>query len=213
MRRWIEGRDGERMQAAGTWRKWIPIIVMIAWIYVGSSLLQNEAPNAIRYTILGAVIGITEVLIGLSIAAGQVFPFATGLVFLGMLLLSIPLFHAGFLTFPPDHWKLAVALAGSAALLLSSWIRRTLRYLSIPHRFEYFDRRPESKLGLASREDLQILIKLNRNFDFLRKRRCTVIIRHPRGSARNGADVLKRDSERRERHSVEHDHKLPFWVR
>jgi hypothetical protein len=155
------------MRAAGTSRKWIPIIVMVGWIYVGSSLLENAASNAIKYTLLGAVIATTEVLIGLSIAAGQVFPFALGLVFLGTLLSSIPLFHAGSFTFPPDHWKVAGALAGSAALLLSPWIRRMVRRLSILHGFEYFDGRPEPKLGLASKEDLQILIRLDHDFDFL----------------------------------------------
>jgi uncharacterized membrane protein YphA (DoxX/SURF4 family) len=206
--RWIEGRDGDIMQAAGTWRKRIPIIVMILWIYVGSSLLRHAASAAIRYPILGAVTGITEVLVGLSIAAGQVFPFAAGLIFLGTLLSSIPLFHSGSFAFPPDHWRLAVALAGSAALMLSPWIRRMVGRLSVLHRPEYLDGRSESKLGCASREDVQIMIKLDPDFDTLRKPRCSVTIRHLGESARSAAEIHKRDSDR-----AEHDHKLPFWVR
>lgn len=200
------------MKPASGWRRWIPIFVMIAWIYAASSLLQNAAPNTVTYTLLGGVIGITGVLVGLSIATGQFFPFAVGLIFLGTLLSSIPLFHAGSFTFPPDHWKVAVALAGSGALLLSPWIGRTVRRLSMLHAFNSLDGRAEPKSGPASREDVQILIRLDSGLDLMPNQRCTVTIRRPRESVRTD-EVVKSDSESGGWRSAEHDHKMPFWVR
>lgn len=156
------------MQAANTWRKWIPIVVMVSWIYVGSNLLQNATSAAVNYILLGGTIGVTEVLIGQSIATQQLFPFAAGLIFIGTLLSSIPLFHAGSVSLPPDHWKIAVALAGSTALLFSPRIKRMIRHLSIFHGLEFLHGKPESILGPTSRGDVQIRIRLDRTFDFLR---------------------------------------------
>lgn len=186
---------------------------MVAWIYAASNLLQNAAPDAVKYTLLGGVIGITGVLVGLSIAAGQFFPFAAGLIFLGTLLSSIPRFHTGSFTFPPDHWTIAVALAGSTALLLSPWIRRMAQRLSILQQLASLDRRQESKPERDSKEDVRILIRLDRGFDFFRKPRCTVTIRHPKESARSTAHMLANTSEHSQRRPALHDHKLPFWVR
>ncbi len=129
--RLIEDRDGAMMKLAGTWRKWVLILAMIAWIYAANSMLQNVASPSVKYILIGAVIGITVVLIGLSIAAEQVFPFAAGLILLETLLSSIPLFHDGSFSFHPDHWKIAVALAGAASLLLSRWIRRVVHHLCV----------------------------------------------------------------------------------
>ena len=201
------------MKLAGTWRKWIPILVMIAWIYTASKSLQTEASAAIKYTLLGGVIGITEVLVGLSIAAGQVFSFAAGLIFIGTLLSSIPLFHAGSFKFPPDHWKIAVALAGTAALLLSPWLRRMVQRLFILQQLDLLDRRQEPKLGRDSGEHANILIRLDRGFDFLLTPRCTVTIHHPKKGARCAAHAVENASDRSERRPSLHDHKLPFWVR
>jgi hypothetical protein len=209
----IEGRDGSMMKPAGTWRKWIPIVVMVLWIYVASGLLLNAVSATVNHGFLGGIIGVTVVLIGLSIAAGQVFPFAAGLIFLGTLLSSIPLLHAGSFSFPPDHWKIGVVLAGSAALFLSPWIKRMIGHLSILHRFAFLDEEPEPKVGRDSKEDVQILIRLNRGFDFWRKPRCTVTLRYPRKGARGAAEMLKDDTDRRERRSAEHNHKMPFWIR
>jgi uncharacterized membrane protein YphA (DoxX/SURF4 family) len=208
----VEDRDGVMMKPAGKWRRWIPIVVMIAWIYAASSLLQNAASAATKYTILGGVIGITEVLVGLSIAAGQVFPFAAGLIFLGTLLSCLPLSHAGSFSFPPDHWKIAVALAGSVALFLSPWIRRMVQRLST-QQLASLDERQEPKRGRDSREDVRILIRLDRGFDFFRKSRCTVTILHPKESERSAAHALEKASKRSERRPSLPDHKLPFWVR
>jgi hypothetical protein len=118
------------MKLAGTWRKWIPIIAMIAWIYAASRTPQNVASPSVKYTLVGAAIGSTVVLIGLSIAAEQIFPFAAGLIFLRTLLSSISLFHTGSFSVPPDHWKIAVALAGAATLSLSPCIRSHLQQTS-----------------------------------------------------------------------------------
>lgn len=203
------------MKPAGTWRKWIPIIVMVSWIYVASGLLQNAASAAVKYALLGGVIGITEVLIGLSIAAGQVFPFAAGLTFLGTLVSSIPLFHAGSLSFPPDHWKIGVALAGSAALMSAPWIRRMLQCLSIRGGRESLDGKAELKLGGDSRnEGIGIMIRLDSHgLAFIRKPRCIVTVRHPRKRACGALQTLGKTSDQSERRTREHDHKLPFWIR
>jgi hypothetical protein len=211
--RLIEDRDGATMKLAGTWRKWVLILAMIAWIYAANSMLQNVASPSVKYTLIGAVIGITVVLIGLSIAAEQVFPFAAGLILLGTLLSSIPLFHDGSFSFHPDHWKIAVALAGAASLLLSRWIRRVVHHLCVLYRLACFEEKSESTLG-DERDDVQILIRFNRGFDSLWKPRCTVTIRHPRNSARNAAQAnLWNASGRSGRAPNLHDHKLPFWVR
>ncbi|HEU5352550.1 MAG TPA: hypothetical protein VFU55_13225 [Terracidiphilus sp.] len=209
----IEDGNDAMLKPAGTWRKWIPTIVMVSWVYVASSLLLYEASATVNCILLGGIIGFTVVLIGLSIAVGQVFPFATGLIFLGTLLSSISLLDAGSFSFPPDHWKIGVVLAGSAALVLSPWIRRIIKHPSILHRRVFLDEKPEPRVERDSKGDVQILIKLDRNFDFLRKPRCIVTIRSPRRSARSAGEMLKSDSDRRERPSAEHDHKLPFWVR
>lgn len=203
------------MKPAGTWRKWIPIIVMVSWIYVASGLLQNAASATVKYALLGGVIGITEVLIGLSIAAGQVFPFAAGLIFLGTLVSSIPLFHAGSLSFPPDHWKIGVALAGSAALMSAPWIRRMLQRLSIRSGRESVDGKAELKLGGDSRDEgIGIMIRLDSHgLELMRKARCIVTIRHPRQRTCGALQTLGKTSCRSEQHTGEHDHKLPFWIR
>ena len=201
------------MKLAGTWRKWVPIIAMIAWIYAASSMLQNVASPSVKYTLIGAVIGITVVLIGLSIAAEQVFPFAAGLIFLGTLLSSIPVLHAGSFSFPPDHWKIAVALSGAATLLLSLWIRRVVQHLCLLYRLARFEEKLESTLG-DERDDVQILIRFDRGFDSLWKPRCIVTIRHPRKSATSAAQAnLWNASGRSRRAPGLHDHKLPFWVK
>jgi hypothetical protein len=212
--RWRKSKvaTGAMMGPAGTWRKWIPIIVMISWIYVGSSLLQNVASATVNNIFLGGIIGVTVVLIGLSIAAEQVFPFAAGLIFLGTLLSSIPLLHDGSFSFPPDHWKICVVLAGSAALFLSPWIRRMVEHLSIFHWLVFLDEKPDLKAARDSKEDVQILIRLDRGLFFLRKPRCTITIRHPGKSARSGAETFKSDSDLCEQRSADQDHKLPFWV-
>jgi hypothetical protein len=203
------------MKPAGTWRKWIPIIVMVSWIYVASGLLQNAASATVKYALLGGVIGITEVLIGLSIAAGQVFPFAAGLIFLGTLVSSIPLFHAGSLSFPPDHWKIGVALAGSAALMSAPWIRRMLQRLSIRSGRESLDGKAELKLGGDSRDEgIGIMIRLDSHgLELVRKPRCIVTIRHPRQRTCGALQTLGKTSCRSEQHTGKHDHKLPFWIR
>ncbi len=203
------------MKPAGTWRKWIPIIVMVSWIYVASGLLQNAASATVKYALLGGVIGITEVLIGLSIAAGQVFPFAAGLIFLGTLVSSIPLFHAGSLSFPPDHWKIGVALAGSAALMSAPWIRRMLQRLSIRSGRESLDGKAELKLGGDSRDEgIGIMIRLDSyGLELVRKPRCIVTIRHPRKRACGALQTLEKTSDQSERRTGEHDRKLPFWIR
>lgn len=203
------------MKPAGTWRKWIPIIVMVSWIYVASGLLQNAVSAAVKYALLGGVIGITEVLIGLSIAAGQVFPFAAGLIFLGTLVSSIPLFHAGSLSFPPDHWKIGVALAGSAALMSAPWIRRMLQRLSIHGGRESLDGKAELKLGGDSRDEgIGIMIRLDSHgLELMRKPRCIVTIRHPRKRACGALQTLGKTSDQSERRTGGHDHKLPFWIR
>jgi hypothetical protein len=201
------------MKLAGTGRKWIPIIAMIAWIYAASSMLQNVASPSVKYTLIGAVIGITVVLIGLSIAAEQVFPFAAGLIFVGTLLSSIPLFHAGSFSFPPDHWKIVVALFGAAALLLSAWIRRVVQHLCVCYRLELFEEKSESTLG-DERDDFQILIRLNRGFNSFWTPRCTVTIRHPGKSAGSAAQAdIWNVSGRSERTPGLREHKLPYWVK
>ena len=201
------------MKPPVAWRKWIPIIAMVSWIYVASSLLRYAASATVNYILVGGIIGFTIVLIGLSIAGKQVFPFAAGLIFLGTLLSSISPLHAGSFSFPPDHWKIAVVLAGGAALFLPPWIRSMVEHLSIPHRLVFLDEKPELKVGRDSNEDVQILIRLDRGFDCLRKPQCTVTVRHPKKSARTAAETYKSDSDRLEQRSAEHDHKLPFWVR
>lgn len=65
--------------ATRRWGRWILIALMIFWIYMGSSVLQSTSSVAFKFILLGGVLAITEALIGISIAMGEVFPFALGL--------------------------------------------------------------------------------------------------------------------------------------
>jgi len=185
-------------------------MAMIAWIYAASTMLPNVASPSVKYTVVG---GITLVLIGLSIAAEQVFPFAAGLIFLGTLLSSIPLFQPGSFSFPPDNWKIAVALAGAATLSVSPWIRRVVQHLCVFYRPELFEDKSESTFG-DERDDVQILIRINRGFDSLWRPRCTVTIGYPTTGARSStqADFLNVSGGSGQAPGL-NDHKLPFWVK
>ena len=201
------------VRVAHTWGKRCSTVAMIAWIYAVSSMLQNVESLPVRYTLIGAVIVFTVVLIGLSIAAEQLFPFAAGLVFLGTLLSSISLFHVGSLSFPPDYWKMVVALSGAVILSLSPNIRSVAQHLSALYQLELFEERSESTIGDA-RGDVQILIRLNHGFARLVMPRCTVTIRHPRKNAPNAAPAdLWNASGHGERDPGLRDHGLPFWVK
>ena len=210
----IENRADALMKPTGTWGKWILIIAMVSWIYVASSLLRYTASATVNYILLGGIIGFTVVLIGLSIAREQLFTFAAGLIFLGTLLSSISLLHAGSFSFPPDHWKIAVVLASGAALFLSPWIKSTVEHLSFVHRRELLDEEAEPHCEFDPRdEDVEILIRLDgRGIDVLRKARCIVTIQHTRKCVCN-TSALGNASERGGQHTGLHDHKLPFWVK
>ena len=84
--------------------------------------------------------------------------------------------------------------------------------LSVFHGFVFLGEKPELKAASDSKEDVQILIRLDRGFFFLRKPRCTVTIRHPGKSACSGAETFKSDSDLREQRSADQDYKLPFWI-
>lgn len=209
----VEGRDGAMMKPGATWRNWILILVMIAWIYLASSLLKSAASPAVKYTVLG-VIGITEILIGLSIAVEQVFPFAVGLLFLGTLPTNLQLFHVSSFTFPSDRSEIAVVPAAIVALLLSPWIGRVIHRLSFVGRFELLDREEEPPCRCDPRdEDVEILIRLDHlGVDLLRKPRCIVTIRH-RSKFACSTPTSVNASGCRGQHAGLHDHKLPFWIK
>jgi hypothetical protein len=209
----IENRADALMKPTGTWRKWILIIAMVSWIYVASSLLRYTASATVNYILVGGIIGFTVVLIGLSFAREQLFTFAAGLIFLGTLLSSISPLHAGSFRFPPDHWKIAVVLAGGAALSLSPWIKRTVEHLSFVDRPESLDEEAEPRCEFDPRdEDVEILIRLDsRGVELFPKARCIVTIQYPRKCACN-TPAHGNTSERGGQHTGLHDHKLPFWV-
>lgn len=210
----IKNRDDAMMKPTGTWRRWVPIFAMLSWIYVASSLLRYAASAAVNYILVGGIIGFTVVLIVLSIAGEQFFTFAAGLIFLGTLLSSISLLHAGSFRFPPDHWKIAVVLAGGAALFLSPWIKRTVEHLSFVDRPELLDEEAEPDCEFDPRdEDVEILIRLDsRGVELLPKTRCIVTIQHPRKCACN-TPAHGNTSEHGGQHTGLRDHKLPFWVK
>ena len=211
----IEGRDGAMMNPPVAWRKWIPIIAMVSWIYVASSLLRYAASATVNYILVGGIIGFTVVLIGLSIAGEQLFTFAAGLILLGTLLSSISPLHAGSFSFPPDHWKIAVVLAGGAALFLSPWIKSTVGHLSFFDRPELLDEEAEPHCEFDPRdEDVEILIRLdNRGVDLLRNARCIVTIQNPRKCGATNAAELGNAFKIGGQDTGLHDHRLPFSVK
>lgn len=197
-----------------TWKEWLLVALMISWIYLASGLLQSTSSEILKFILLGGVLAITEVLIGISIAMGEVFPFVLGLVFFGALLSNIPFLHLGALDFPPDHWKLLVALAGCAMLICSQWINQVSGRLPLPRGF----RRPKVETSdfIADPPDQKVEITVrmaHREFAIPPQRRCIVSIRQPRKSVSSVEAAPGNTSHGGIPRHEERDHKLPFWVK
>lgn len=172
--------------ATRPWGRWILIALMILWIYMASSVLESTSSVALKFVLLGGVLAITEALIGTSIAMGEVFSFALGLVFIGVLLSNIPFLHLGALKIPPDHWKLAVALAGCGMLISSRWINDTAERLPLFHGFKIpkpvtRDSGPDSKS-----QKVETTVRVARVDSTVSPRRERIVrIRHPNNSPWN----------------------------
>jgi hypothetical protein len=78
-----EKRDVQMICTTHTRKGWLLFALMISWIYLASRLFQRASSEVLKFTLLGGVPVITEALIGISIAMGEVFPFALGLAFFG----------------------------------------------------------------------------------------------------------------------------------
>jgi uncharacterized membrane protein YphA (DoxX/SURF4 family) len=210
----IEKWDVQMIRTTHTWKRWLLVGVMISWIYLASSLLQSASSEVLKFTLLCGVLAITEVLIGISIAAGEVFPFALGLVFFGTLLSYIPFFHLHSFNFPPDHWKLAVALAACAVLINSRWINQVAEHLALPHGFKTTKVETSDSIPDPPDQKVEITVRMaRREFAILPRRRCIVSIRHPRKSAPIVKEALENTSAGGIWKHQDRDHKLPFWVR
>ena len=210
----IEKRDVQMIRTTHTWKGWLLVALMISWIYLASRLLQSASSEVLKFTLLGGVLAITEVLIGISIAAEEVFSFALGLVFIGTLLSYIPFFHLHSLNFPPDHWKMAVALAGCAMLICSRWINQIAEHLPLPHGFRTPKVETSDFIPDPPDQKVEITVRMaHREFAIPPGRRCIVSIRQPRKSASSVEAALGNTSDGGIRRHEEHDHKLPFWVK
>jgi len=201
-------------RATRTWGRWILIALMILWVYMASSVLQSTSSVALKFILLGGVLAITEALIGISIAMGEVFPFALGLVFFGVLLSNVPFLHLGALNFPPDHWKLVVALAGCGMLIASRWINDIAQRLPFFHGFKIptpvtRDSGPDSR-----GQKVEITVRVARLGSSISSRRERVVrIRHPKKSPWHAEQCAENTSDAEVTKYSEPDHKLPFWVR
>lgn len=199
----IEKRDVQMIRTTHTWKEWLLVALMISWMYLASGLLQSASSEVLKFTLLGGVLAITEVLIGISIAMGKVFPFALGLVFFGTLLSYIPFVHLHSLNFPPDHWKMAVALAACAMLISSRWINQIAEHLPLPHAFKRLKVETSDFIPDPPDQKAEITVGMtHREFAIPPGRRCIVSIRQPRNAPDGG---IRRHEER--------DHKLPFWIK
>jgi hypothetical protein len=201
-------------RATRTWKRWILIALMILWIYIASSVLENTSSAALKYILLGGILAITEALAGISIAIGAIFPFALGLVFFGVLLSNIPFLHLGALNLPPDHWKLVVALAGCGMLISSRWINDIRERFPFFHGFKML--RPVTRdSGPDSRgQKVEITVRVARVDSSISPRRERIVrIRHPKKSLRNAEQCAESTSDGGVSKYNEPDHKLPFWVR
>lgn len=197
-----------------TWKGWLLVALIISWIYVASRLLQSASSEVLKFTLLGGVLAITAVLIGISIAAGEVFPFALGLVFFGTLLSYIPFFHLHSLNFPPDHWKMAVVLAGCAMLICSRWINRIAEHLPLPHAFKRLKVETSDFIPDPPDQKAEMTVRMaHREFAIPSGRRCIVSIRQPRKSASSMEVAFRNASDGGIRRHEERDHKLPFWIK
>jgi len=210
----LDGKAQNNGEGYSHRKKWILVALMILWIYLASSVLQSTAPAALKFILLGGVLAITEALIGISIAMGEVFPFALGLVFFGALLSNIPFMQLGTLNFPPDHWKLVVALAGCGMLILSLWINDIAERRPLFHGFKISkpvtrDSGPDSRS-----QKVEITLRVARLGSFISSRRERIVrIRHPQKSPWNAEPSRENMSDGEVRKYNEPDHKLPFWVR
>ena len=201
-------------RATRTWKRWVLITLMILWIYSASSVLESASSVALKYILLGGVLAITEALVGISIAMGEVFPFALGLVFFGVLLSNIPFLHLGALNFPPDHWKLAVALAGCGMLICSRWINDIAERLPFFHGFKMPKPVTRDSGPDPRGQKVEITVRVARVDSSISPRRERIVrIRHPNRSQRNGEQCAESTSDGGVSKYNEPDHKQPFWVR
>lgn len=187
-----------------SWTGWILIALMIAWMYLASRVLQAASSDALKFTLLGALLAITGVLIGISIAAEEIFPFALGLVFFGTLLSNIPLFRLQSLQFPPDHWKMAIALAGCGMLICSRWIHKIAERLPPFH-----NATTSHSIPLPSDPKVEITVRLAH-------RGLSIVPRRRRVRTSNASHVdhkIGNASAGSEGRYDKRDHKVPFWVR
>lgn len=202
-------RHNTMTRAARTWRRWTLIALMIAWIYLASSVLQGVASIALNFTLLGVFLAVTEVLTGISIAAGEVLPFALGLVFFGTLLSNIPFFHLQLVNVPPDHWKIAVALAGCAMLIGSRWINEVIEHLPLLREFKTSNTGISHSIPNPSDHKIEITVRVaHRGFSIFPRRR-----RVRRSNASHVDEKIVHASGGSEMRYDRHDHKVPFWVR
>lgn len=201
-------------RATRTWKRWVLITLMILWIYSASNVLESTSSVALKFILLGGVLAITEALVGISIAMGEVFPFALGLVFFGVLLSNIPFLHLGALNFPPDHWKLAVALAGCGMLISSRWINDIAERLPFFHGFKMPKPVTRDSGPDPRGQKVEITVRVARVDSSISPRRERMVrIRHPKKSLRNAEQCAESTSDGGVSKYTEPDHKQPFWVR
>ena len=176
------GLQGEITMTAGTWLIRIPVAVIVSQVYLVTSLLQNAFGIALKFTAWGVSIAIVEILIGMSIAAGKTFLFASGLVLLGTLVSAIPMFHSLFLRPLPDYWEVAVILLAGGILICSFWIAGIIEYFPASHGLESFNGNPINSDSGQSDQEVEITFRLDSHgFGILSRRRCIVTIFDLRG--------------------------------
>lgn len=202
------------MPTAHPLRKWLLIVLVISWIYLASSMLQEISSVALKFIFLGGAIAITEVLIAISIAVGEVFPFALGLVFFGTLLSNIPVFHLPSLSLPSAQSKAALALIACGVLLFSRWINDTTKRIPLLHGLRVSSKSTSHSDPYTCIREFEMTAgpKHHRIFDSLAGQRVISIqsakksILIPDEKTRSASSSHIQGHNRR-------DHKLPFWVR
>ena len=159
---------------------WILTSVIISRVFLATYLLQSSFVGVLKFAAGGGMIAIVEFLLGTCIATGKLMPLAAGLVFLGTIISSVPMFQSHSVHLSPENWKAVFVLIASGILLISAWITEISEESSIPTRRGGFAEERLLSDPDPWNQDIAITVRLGtRRFGILQKRQCIVTVHVP----------------------------------